>query len=319
MTVAGNVTTVGRNEFTDCRNLKTVILSDNVTTIDSWAFARSGLESITIPESVTEINGDPFFGVSDLVIECAEGSVAESYAVENSIMIKHPEDSDAGEGDNDGKDNSDIKDDTSSNVPTSVPGTDEIPDTKPTVTPAVTPSLAPTITNTEHPTPAASTTATSIPEPVKKGTVITDTESKSQVRIVSVDGDNTSAAFIGTSDLKAKNVVIPDTVTKYNMIYKITSVEANAFKKSNATTVTLGKNIEKIKPRAFSGSKVSTVIIKSSHLTKKAVKNAFKGSKAGNIVIKVDLGSKKLNTKYVRKYRKIFTKKNIGKKAKVKL
>ena len=46
------------------------------------------------------------------------------------------------------------------------------------------------------------------------------------------------------------------------------------------------------------------------------VKGSLKGSKVKTVQVKV--GSKKLNKKYVKKYKKIFTKKICGKKVKVK-
>ena len=71
-------------------------------------------------------------------------------------------------------------------------------------------------------------------------------------------------------------------------------------------------------PKSFQGSKVNVLIVKTKHLTAKSVKNAFKGSKAKSITVYVKVGSKKENRKYVSLYKKIFTKKNVGKKVAVK-
>ncbi len=68
----------------------------------------------------------------------------------------------------------------------------------------------------------------------------------------------------------------------------------------------------------FKGTKVKTITLKTKKLTKKSVKNLLKGCKAKKITIKVKVGSKKENQKYVKKYKKYFTKKNAGKKAVVK-
>ena len=68
--------------------------------------------------------------------------------------------------------------------------------------------------------------------------------------------------------------------------------------------------------QAFNKSKVKTLTVKSKKLTKKTVKNSLKGSKVKTIIVKV--GSKKVNKQYVKKYKKIFTKKNAGKAVKVK-
>ena len=67
---------------------------------------------------------------------------------------------------------------------------------------------------------------------------------------------------------------------------------------------------------AFKNTKTKTVTIKSTKLSKKSVKNCFKGSKVKTVKVKV--GNKKLNKKYVKKYKKFFTKKNCGKKVTVK-
>ena len=67
--------------------------------------------------------------------------------------------------------------------------------------------------------------------------------------------------------------------------------------------------------KAFAGSKAKTVILKTKRLKKASVKGALKGSKVKTIRVKV--GTKAQNKKYVKKYKKIFTKKNTGRKAKV--
>ena len=51
-------------------------------------------------------------------------------------------------------------------------------------------------------------------------------------------------------------------------------------------------------------------------LKKAGIKNALKGSKIKTVKVKV--GSKKVNKKFVKKYKKIFTKKICGRKVKVK-
>ena len=97
---------------------------------------------------------------------------------------------------------------------------------------------------------------------------------------------------------KAKNVktvTVPATVKLADgKTYKVTSIKANAFKKSKATKV----------------------VVKTKALTKKTVKSSLKGSKVKTVQVKV--GSKKVNKQYVKKYKKIFTKKVAGKKVTVK-
>lgn len=71
-----------------------------------------------------------------------------------------------------------------------------------------------------------------------------------------------------------------------------------------------------ISPYAFKGTKVKTVTVKTKNLKKATVKKSLKGSKVKTVKVKV--GKKKDNKKYVKKYKKIFTKKNAGKKVTVK-
>ena len=82
-----------------------------------------------------------------------------------------------------------------------------------------------------------------------------------------------------------------------------------------ATTITLGPKVKKIAKGAFKGTNIKTIVVKTKKLKKKSVKGSLKGSKVKTV--KVQVGSKKANKKVVKKYKKIFTKKNAGKKAKV--
>ena len=97
------------------------------------------------------------------------------------------------------------------------------------------------------------------------------------------------------------------------------AVLKKAMKKANnkgVTKVTLGKKVRKIKKGAFKGTKVRTVVVKTKKLKKASVKGCFKGSKVKTVQVKV--GSRKVNKTYVKKYKKVFTKKICGKKIKVK-
>lgn len=119
------------------------------------------------------------------------------------------------------------------------------------------------------------------------------------------------------------------TATVGGNTYKVTSASAKtaAFTKAKKSkksatvpaTVTVNGvklNVTSIAPKAFKGTKVKTLTVKSKKLTKKSVKGSLKGSKVKTVKVKV--GKKKENKKYVKKYKKIFTKKNCGKKVKVK-
>ena len=57
ITLPEGVTTIGSNAFAGCKELKSIIIPENVTTISLFAFHLSGLESIVIPASVTQLTG----------------------------------------------------------------------------------------------------------------------------------------------------------------------------------------------------------------------------------------------------------------------
>ena len=96
--------------------------------------------------------------------------------------------------------------------------------------------------------------------------------------------------------LKAKNaktVVVPATVTLGGKQYSVIKIQAKAFAKSKAVKV----------------------IVKTKKLKKATVKRSLKGSTVKKIKVKV--GKAKANKKYMNKYKKIFTKKNAGRKVTV--
>jgi|GEM_PF-1871896 len=166
--------------------------------------------------------------------------------------------------------------------------------------------------------PATTQAPTATGTPKAEGTADTDTSAKANVVVTSKVGETPEVEYKSTTDTKAKSVVVSDDVILDGVTYKVTSVDENAFSGCAATKVILGKNIDTLSAKAFNKSKISTVVVKTKKLTKKSVKNAFKGSKAKTITVKVDVGSKKLNKKYAKLYKKFFTKKNVGKKVKVK-
>ena len=109
--------------------------------------------------------------------------------------------------------------------------------------------------------------------------------------------------------------MVPASVKIKGRVYKVTTVKAGAFKGNSIRNVTIGKNVKKISKNAFKGSKVTTVTVKTKLLKKAGVKGCLKGSRVKTIKVKV--GSKSVNKKYIKKYKKIFTKKNAGKKVTV--
>ena len=97
----------------------------------------------------------------------------------------------------------------------------------------------------------------------------------------------------------------------------MTAVGAQAFKGKNIRSVTIGKNVKKIKAYAFKGSKVKTVTMKTKLLKKAAVKNSLKGSKVKTVRVRITKKAGKTNRTYVKRYKKYFTKKNAGRKVAV--
>ena len=98
----------------------------------------------------------------------------------------------------------------------------------------------------------------------------------------------------------------------------MTTVDAKAFAGKKIRTVTIGSNVEQIKANAFKGSKATKVIVKTKLLTKAKVKNSLNGSKVKTVKVKITAKASKTNKKFVKKYKKYFTKANAGKKAAVK-
>ena len=113
----------------------------------------------------------------------------------------------------------------------------------------------------------------------------------------------------------AKTVTVPDAVMVEGESYKVTVINANAFKGAKIRSVVIGKNVKKIGKNAFKGSKAATITVKTKLLTKASIKGSLKGSKVRTVKVNI---SKKLNKSYVSKYKKIFTKANAGAKVAVK-
>ena len=126
--------------------------------------------------------------------------------------------------------------------------------------------------------------------------------------------DKKAAAAKAKADAAAKAAAL----AAASNVNKPTFTAADAKKASalGATTITLGPKVKKIAKGAFKGTNIKTIVVKTKKLKKKSVKGSLKGSKVKTV--KVQIGKKKVNKKYAKKYKKIFTKKNAGKKAKVK-
>ena len=111
-------------------------------------------------------------------------------------------------------------------------------------------------------------------------------------------------------------MTVPAAIKLNGKTFKVTQINAKAFKGKKIHTVTIGKNVKMIKKNAFKGSKATKLVLKTKLLKKAKVKGCLKSSKIKTVQVKV--GSKTNNKKYVKSYKKIFTKANAGKKVTVK-
>jgi hypothetical protein len=104
---------------------------------------------------------------------------------------------------------------------------------------------------------------------------------------------------------------VKSTVKLGGKTYKITSIAASAFKNNKKiTSVTIGKNVEKIGAKAFYGCKNLKKVTVKSKVLKSVGKKALKGT-TSKAVIKVPSAKAKA-------YKKLFAKSGMSKKAVVK-
>lgn len=163
---------------------------------------------------------------------------------------------------------------------------------------------------TETTVAAMTIAATGVPE---KGTRLQDAKTGVSYVVTSKDGKNPTVTYSGNKNKKAKTITVPSTVTIDGVTYKVTAIADNAFKNNKKVTkVVIPSNIITIGKNAFNGcSKLKTIQIKSTKLTSKSIsKNAFKGI-SKKVTIKVP--KKKLKA-----YKKLFRKKGLSKKVKMK-
>ena len=60
------VTLIDERAFSDCSNIKEIILPNTITVIEGDAFERSGIKHIKIPDSVTAIDAFAFYKCENL-------------------------------------------------------------------------------------------------------------------------------------------------------------------------------------------------------------------------------------------------------------
>ncbi len=150
-------------------------------------------------------------------------------------------------------------------------------------------------------------------KPEKKGTKFTIAKYKGlQFTVTSAAEKNPTVSCKGVKSAKGK-ITIPATVIRNGITYKVTEIQAKAFKdKKKVTSVTVGKNITKIGKQAFAGCKgLKKITVKSNGLTAKSVKNGAFSKITGKTTIIVP--KKKLKV-----YKKLFVKKGLSSKIKMK-
>lgn len=174
------------------------------------------------------------------------------------------------------------------------------------------------------------------PKPLSEGKEIKDEVNHVTYKVIRSSGKDCEVSYEGSANQGAKAIVIPATVKKDAVTYKVTKIGDNAFKNqktvtkitipnnvttigknafygcSKLKTITLGKNVTKVGNYAFKGCKnLRTITIKSTKLTTKSVsKKAFKGV-TGVTTVKVP--KSKLTT-----YKQLFKKKGLSSKVRVK-
>ena len=140
-------------------------------------------------------------------------------------------------------------------------------------------------------------------------------DEKSTASYVVTDNDikNPTVMYSEVQNKSQKTITIPETVTIDGITYKVTAIADNAFKNNKKVTkIIFSDNIVEIGKNAFSGcSKLKTVQIKNAKLTNKTIgKNAFKGFPKKAVI--------KVPKKKIKEYTKLFRKKGLSKKVKIK-
>lgn len=82
--IGGNVKTVGKNAFKNCKSLKSVKINDGVRSLgESAFFGCTALESVSIPKSLEKLNDAVFF---DTAIKSLDFSKNEYFIEENGVV-----------------------------------------------------------------------------------------------------------------------------------------------------------------------------------------------------------------------------------------
>lgn len=325
--------------FYECNSLEYCVIPDGVKSIEQGAFANCySLKTVFIPASVKNIE-DAFY--EPVILFGNKGSAAQTYAKENNIKFQAgtkedavrkaeeiiaAEEKSASDSETQGSKGETSKEEGQNNSKTPEGSNTSGSTKKPS---EGTNSSDGTKKTTEGTSTSDSTKKTTIGTNTSDGTSALEGSKTSEEAVekiaagtVYVVGKNTykviSPKEFTVGFVKApnkKSVTVPATVRIEGKVFKIVQISAKAFTAKKIRKVTLGANVTTIKKKAFSKSKAKKIVLKTSSLKKSSVKGCLKGSKVKTIQVKV--GSKKKNKKQVKLYKKIFTKKNTGRKVKV--
>lgn len=168
--------------------------------------------------------------------------VQEYYSSESNIGIIPA----MSNGNTDSPDTSDKED-----IVKPTPDISAIPE--PSVVPTKTPDATARPSVTSKPADEEKVDTNDSTKKLKKGSKVTDRETKAVYRVTSM-GNSKTVEYINSTKKNAASITIPASVELEGKTYKVTSVGKAAFKNSKKLeTVKIGKNIRSIGSNAFSG------------------------------------------------------------------
>ena len=178
---------------------------------------------------------------------------------------------------------------TPSATPSATPTTE--PSTTPSATPSAAPSVTPSATPSAAPTAAPDSVSNAGPSSapivtLQPSTLVGKTFKAAGLRYkVTSDGESRTVRCMGAVKKNIKNLVIPATVKYRSKSFKVTVINAGAFKNNRSIRkLTVGKNVITIMNKAFYRcSKLKRVVIRGRSL-KNIGKNAFTGFRRKDIL-----------------------------------
>lgn len=192
--------------------------------------------------------------------------------------------------------------------------------TEPTTKSSAAPTKEPTVTSSTAPTEGPTTNQTNVKnspttsesaEHPKKGDVIKN--KKAEYTITELDEKSATVAYVKPMNKNITTVSVPKTIAIGGMSYKVTAIQTNAFKGcKKLKKVTIGSNVVSIGNKVFSGNKkLKTITIKSKKLASKNLSNKAFGGISSKVTLIVPKSK-------VKTYKKLFRKKGLSKKIKIK-